>query len=72
MTDDITGKCLKKKVLDRWENEGGRIVADPAGADEGGPKSDHEGELNQRSGSHVNSTVGTPSSPTKERKPAVK
>ena len=72
MTEDITRKRLKKKVLDRWENEGGRIVANPAGADESGTKRDHEGELNQRSGSHVNSTVGAPSSPTKKRKPAVK
>ena len=72
MTEDITGKRLKKKVLDRWENEGGKIVADPAGADKRDPKRDHEGELNQPSGSHGNSTVGAPTSLTKKRKPAVK
>lgn len=25
MADDISRKRLKKKVLDRWENEGGRL-----------------------------------------------
>ena len=69
MADDITGKRLKKKVLDRWENEGGRIVADPAGADEGGPKRDHECGLDQPSGSLGNSTAG---SPAKGRKAAGK
>ena len=69
MTDDITAKRLKKKVLDRWENEGGKIVADPAGVDECGPKRDHEGELDRLSGSPGNSA---PRSPTKRRKPAVK
>ena len=72
MTDDITRKRLKKKVLDRWENEGGRIVADPLGADEGGQKSDRKGELNQRAESHCNSTVGPSTSPAKKRKAAKK
>jgi hypothetical protein len=26
--DTIAGRRLKKKVLERWENEGGRICAD--------------------------------------------
>ena len=69
MADDFTRMRLKKKVLDRWENEGGRIVADPAGAAECGPKRDHEGELDRLSGSFGNSAV---CSPTKGRKPAVK
>jgi hypothetical protein len=69
MADDFTRMLLKKKVLDRWENEGGRIVADPAGADECRPKSNHEGEFDRLSGSFGNSAV---CSPTKGRKPAVK
>ena len=69
MTDDASRKRLKKKVLDRWENEGGRILADPAGAEGGGPKSKHEAEPNQPSGSPGNSAGG---SPAKGRKPAGK
>ena len=72
MADDITGKRLKKKVLERWENEGGRLAADPAGPEAVGPKSDHEGELNRPSGSHGDSTVGAPASPAEERKPDAK
>ncbi len=66
MADDMTGKRLKKKVLERWENEGGRIIANPLGANEDSPKGDHEGELNQKSGSHCISTVGASTSSTKE------
>ena len=47
MDDDFTRMLLKKKFLDRWENEGGRIVADPAGADEWRPKSNLEGEFDR-------------------------
>jgi hypothetical protein len=72
MTDDIARKRLKKKVLDRWENEGGKINADPAGAGESGQTSDPEGESNQLSASHGNSMAGTPISHTKNRKPAQK
>ena len=27
--DPVSRKLLKRKVLERWENEGGRICADP-------------------------------------------
>src|SRR5687767_11339723 len=67
MAEDVDRKRLKKKVLDRWENEGGRIVADPAGADGGGPKSVHGWGLGQPSGSPGNSAAG---SPANRRKPA--
>jgi hypothetical protein len=43
MPDEIAGKRLKKRMLDRWENEGGRLADDPISADEGAPMSDHEG-----------------------------
>jgi hypothetical protein len=72
MTDDIAGKRLKKKVLDRWENEGGKINADPAGACESGQTGDTESEGHQLSASHDNSMVGTPTSHTKNRKPTQK
>jgi hypothetical protein len=70
MDDEITRKRLKKKVLDRWENEGGRIVADPAGSDEGGPKKSHRGEHKRPSGSRGKAPAGAPPTPTKKRKPA--
>ena len=72
MPDQPTRKRLKKKMLDRWENEGGRIAADPTSADEARPVSDHEGEGKQLSASRVNSKVGTPASPTKRSKPTRK
>ena len=72
MPDQIARKRLKKKMLDRWENEGGSISADPTSADEGTPTSGHKGESKQLSASRVNSAVGTPASPTKRRKPTRK
>jgi len=69
MPDCITRKRLRKKVLDRWENEGGRISTDPAGADECGQTSDPESESNQLSAPQGNSTVGAPAPPTENRKP---
>ena len=68
MPDQIARKRLKKKMLDRWENEGGMISADPTSADEGTPTSSHKGEGKQLSASRDNSTVGAPASPTKKRK----
>lgn len=72
MPDQIARKRLKKKMLDRWENEGGRISADPTSADECAPTSSHKGEGKQLSASRDNSTVGAPASPTKKRKPTRK
>jgi hypothetical protein len=68
MPDQIARKRLKRKMLDRWENEGGRISADPTSADEGTPTSGHEGEDKQLTASHDSSKVGAPASPTKKRK----
>lgn len=72
MPEQIARKRLKKKMLDRWENEGGRISADPTSADEGTPTSSHKDEGQQLSASRDNSTVGAPASPTKKRKPTRK
>jgi hypothetical protein len=71
MPDKIARKRLKKKMLDRWENEGGRIT-DPISADETRPTSDHEGEGKRLSASRVSSPVSTPASLTTGRKPARK
>jgi hypothetical protein len=68
MANPIERKRLKKKMLDRWENEGGRIAADPPGADDKRPASEHEGKGKQLSASRSNPTVGGPASPTKRRK----
>ena len=63
MPDQIARKRLKKKMLDRWENEGGSISTDPASADNGRPTSDHEGDRKQ---------LSAPASPKKKRKPTQK
>ncbi len=68
MPDQIARKRLKKQMLDRWENEGGRISADPTSAGEATPTSSHKGEGKQLSASRDNSKVGAPASPTKKRK----
>jgi len=72
MPDQIARKRLKMRMLDRWENEGGRIAADPISANEGTPMSDHEGGGKQLLASRDNSTVGTPASPQMKSKPTQK
>jgi hypothetical protein len=42
MGDPIARKRLKKKMLDRWENEGGSIAADTTTADAGRPVTDKD------------------------------
>ena len=69
MPDCITRKRLKKKVLDRWENEGGKIRAEPTGAEECGQTCDSKGEGNQPSSLQGNSSVDATTIPTKNRKP---
>ena len=72
MPDPIARKRLKKKMIDRWENEGGKIAADPGDAGNTKPRSERKGEAKQRSGSPKNSTVGGRASPEKRRKPTRK
>ena len=67
MSNPIERKRLKKKMLDRWENEGGRIGPDSAGADDTRPTRE-DVRQNQPSGSRNNAPVGGPASPTKRRK----
>ena len=68
MPDPIARKRLKKKMLDRWENEGGRIGLDSAGADDTKPTSEHDRKGKQLSGPRNKATVGGPASPAKKRK----
>ena len=72
MSDPIARKRLKKKMLDRWENEGGRIATDIPGEDASRPTSEDKGQGRKRSSPSDKSTVGAPASPTKRRKPARK
>ena len=60
MANPIERKRLKKKMLDRWENEGGRIGTETPGADDTRPTSEHEGKGKQLSASRGDPTVGVP------------
>ena len=44
MPDNIERKRLKKKMLERWENEGGRIATDSVKPNQSDPAGQHEGE----------------------------
>jgi len=68
MPDDNARKRLKKKMLDRWENEGGRIVADSTISSESNPVSNADSEGNRTSASRDKSKVGAPETRTKKRK----
>lgn len=68
MPDPIAKKRLKKRMLDRWENEGGKIAADTTSADTDRPASKDKGRGSKLSLSD-NSTTGAPASTAKRRKP---
>jgi len=72
MPDPNARKRLKKKMLDRWENEGGRIATDTTSADASGPTSEDKGQGREPSSASDNSTPGVSASPTKTRKPTRK
>jgi len=72
MPDPNARKRLKKKMLDRWENEGGRIATDTTSADASGPPSADKGQGRKPSSASDNSTAGPSASPTKKRKPTLK
>ena len=72
MPDPIARKRLKKKMLDRWENEGGAIAADTANADDTGLTSEHKGQGKKLSSQRDNSKVGAPASSAKRPKPTGK
>ena len=70
MPDPIARKRLKKKMLDRWENEGGRIASDTTSSDASIPTSDDKGRGKKQSSPSDNSTAGAPAFP--RRKPTRK
>ena len=72
MPDPIARKRLKKKMLDRWENEGGLIATDTTSADASTPTSEGKGQGRELSSASDNSTVDVPATPTKKRKPTRK
>lgn len=59
MPDDIARKRLKQKVLERWENEGGKII-DPNSTR---AWKDHHKNANQSSPSPGNLKARKPASP---------
>ena len=67
MPDNIQRKRLKKKMLDRWENEGGRIAADSVIADQSNPANQREGEGGQASASNNRSRSESISSRKRRR-----
>ena len=55
MPKEIERKRLKKKMLDRWENEGGKIAADSVIPNQSNPAGQREGEGNQAPASNKSS-----------------
>jgi hypothetical protein len=68
MPDDNARKRLKKKMLDRWENEGGRVAGDSPISTESNPPSDADGESSRTPASRNRSTRGALRTPTKNGK----
>ncbi|MCA1577414.1 MAG: hypothetical protein LC794_08640 [Acidobacteria bacterium] len=71
MPDPIARKRLKKKMLDRWENEGGSVASDTASADASRPSNADKGQGKKLSSPSDSSTASAPATPNK-RKPAQK
>ena len=69
MPDRIARKRLKKKMLDRWENEGGRLATETISADVNRTTSRDENHAKMLSSPRDKSTVGGATSPTQRRKP---
>jgi hypothetical protein len=67
MPDPIARKRLKKKMLDRWENEGGSIATDTASADASRPSNADKADGRKRSSTSDKVTAGAPASPKKRQ-----
>ena len=73
MPDPIARTRLKKKMLDRWENEGGRIATDTTSAYASRPTTKDKGGRGKKlSSQRDGSSVGKPPTPSKTRKPTRK
>lgn len=68
MPNNEARKRLKKRMLDRWENEGGKIAADSTTV-KSGPRSSRKGDRSRQPASRRASKVGTEASRAKKRKP---
>ena len=68
MPDENTRKRLKKRMLDRWENEGGRIAADSTISSDSNPASKPDSKSNRTPASRDKSKLGVPGTGTKKRK----
>ncbi len=64
MPDPMARKRLKKKMLDRWENEGGSITSDTASADGTNPTSENTSNVKKRS-SRIDHSTAKPKSTKK-------
>ena len=67
MGDKTARERLKQRVLERWENEGGKTETQPKPATGKNPARGHESEANRSSRSGKN-PVGTSGSPRSKRK----
>ena len=67
MPNEVERKRLKKKMLDRWENEGGRIAADSSIANQSNTASQREGEGSHASASNDSSRLNSIPSRQKRR-----
>jgi hypothetical protein len=72
MNDPIARKRLKKKMLDRWENEGGRITTETTSADASGSTTEDKGRGKKLSSKSDSSPGGKPATPAKTHKPTRK
>jgi len=71
MPDPNAGKRLKKRMLDRWENEGGKIANDTMDTDANSPISGDKDRSKERSSPRETPTASAPASP-KRRTPTRK
>ncbi len=72
MPDPIARKRLKKKMLDRWENEGGAFAADTTTADDTCLTSEDKSKGKKLPSQRDNSMVSAARSSTKRPKPTRK
>ena len=68
MGDPVARKRLKKRMLDRWENEGGKIATDTTTSAPTTPTTEGESHLKKLSSPRDDSIAAPPASPTKGRK----
>ena len=66
MPDELARERLKRKVIERWENEGGKIV-DPNVKRVG--KREQSSKVEDAPRARKNSSVSSPKSPPGKRKP---